>query len=244
MLIGLHLHASGRKIWITWEAAGYTSDTCFVGGRPGVGAAVSRFKPVKWEQSHQPGVLVRPGRKPPSVTGWTSRSSGNICEDHGSNAEHQDATGWPSNRQQLRQGDAWNGCGQKCIGSGVLVVEIPELIERPLDLHYPPATRAGGTIPTCRVTAAFRFVLRIIARCGFGMNNWTTGYRCLRTEHATAAICQVTPDGGSRADIWLKAHHCASVIACSDLPGIVTLDSDRDYSSATSRTVEVAMREV
>lgn len=114
MLIGLDLRTCGQKKWITWEAAGYTSNACFLGGRPGVGEAVSRFKPVKWEQSHQPGVLVRPGRKPPSVTGWTSRPSGNICEDHGSNAEHQDATGWPPNRQQLRQGDAWNGCGQKC----------------------------------------------------------------------------------------------------------------------------------
>lgn len=114
VLIGLHLCASSQRKWITWEAAGYTSNTCVLGGRPGVGAAVSRFKPVKWEQSHQPGVLVRPGRKPPSVTGWASRPSGNICEDHGSNAERQDATGWPPNRQQLRQGDSWNGCGQKC----------------------------------------------------------------------------------------------------------------------------------
>ena len=82
LLVGLHLRASGQKSWLTWEAAGYTSDTRFLSGRPGVGAVVTRFKPNELGLPFKCGVLTaKSGRKLPSVKGQGLRLAGNICED-------------------------------------------------------------------------------------------------------------------------------------------------------------------
>ena len=75
MLVGLHLRAIGQRIWLTWEAAGYTSNTRFLSGRLGVGAAVIRFKPNELGLPFKCGVLVFGlGRKLPSVKGRAFRS--------------------------------------------------------------------------------------------------------------------------------------------------------------------------
>lgn len=82
LLVGLHLRESGQKSWLTWEAAGYTSDTRFLSGRPGVGAVVTRFKPNELGLPFKCGVLTaKSGRKLPSVKGQGLRLAGNICED-------------------------------------------------------------------------------------------------------------------------------------------------------------------
>ena len=81
MLVGLHHCESSQKIWITWEAAGYTSNT-FTGGRLGVGAAVIRFKQVKQRLRCKPCQLTeKSGRKLPSVKGCDLVTTGNLCED-------------------------------------------------------------------------------------------------------------------------------------------------------------------
>ncbi len=75
MLTGLYHCESSRKKWITWEAAGYTSNTRVLSGRPGVGAADTRFKQVERKLFRKPCVLVvklRLGRKLPSVKDATS----------------------------------------------------------------------------------------------------------------------------------------------------------------------------
>lgn len=81
LLIGRHLHFGGRKLWLTWEAAGNPSPSFSEDWRPGVGAAESRFKQVKRRLRCEPCRLVRPGRKLPSVKGHASGMAGNICED-------------------------------------------------------------------------------------------------------------------------------------------------------------------
>ena len=116
LLVGLHLRKSGQKIWLTWEAAGYTSDTRFLSGRPGVGAAVIRFKQVERKLFRKPCVLVfRLGRKLPSVKGRASRSGWEYLRGTtAAIAEHQDGMGWPPNCQHIEQGDSCSTCGQNC----------------------------------------------------------------------------------------------------------------------------------
>ena len=116
LLVGLHLRESGQKSWLTWEAAGYTSDTRFLSGRPGVGAAVIRFKQVERKLFRKPCVLVfRLGRKLPSVKGRASRSGWEYLRGTtAAIAEHQDGMGWPPDCQHIEQGDSCSTCGQNC----------------------------------------------------------------------------------------------------------------------------------
>lgn len=117
LLVGLHLRKSGQKIWLTWEAAGYTSDTRFLSGRPGVGAAVIRFKQVERKLFRKPCVLVfRLGRKMPSVKGCVVYQThlGSFARTQGTQCLHHDERGWPLKRQHNGQGDSCSTCGQNC----------------------------------------------------------------------------------------------------------------------------------
>lgn len=125
MLIGLHFWETRQKIWLTWEAAGYTSNTRFLSGRSAVGAVVSRFKQVERKLFRKPCVLVFGlGRKLPSVIGRTFRSDWvSSARIYGSYAEHQDGMGWPPERQHIEQGDSCSVCGQTCNSSAVFCVK-------------------------------------------------------------------------------------------------------------------------
>lgn len=138
MLIGLHFWETRQMTWITWEVPGYTLKFVPLGvcaGGHGMGDAqrlsrcnlatsaglMSRFKRFEQELSCE---RRRPGRRgTSSVVRAESRHRlkgvplvhlGSSARAHGSNAEHQDAKGWPPDRQQLHTGDSVRDCGQKC----------------------------------------------------------------------------------------------------------------------------------
>lgn len=122
MLVGLHLREIGQDGQITWEVPGYTSNTCFAGGRSGMGAAESRFKQVEKRLRCKPRVLVfRLGRKLLSVersghtSGWEY-----LRGITASNAEHQGVRGWPLKRQHVDWVGSWFICGQEMQPGDVL----------------------------------------------------------------------------------------------------------------------------